>query len=158
MSVKYFLTNIYSSSKMRSYLFGRLNSYLHPLSPSAQPVLQSPYLAKFTLPPTLTSHPHFPSTTSNHFPSLPSLFWLASFSKRAFVIGWYLYQLGPSATWDNGLQSDPGHIKQNCSLAPLWSVQSSPVRSSPSATQACYTDRETDRATAPIHTLTHSLR
>lgn len=75
------------------------------------------------------------------FPSFSLPLLVSLIQKKAFVIGQYLYQLGPSATWDNSLLSDPGHSKQNHSPALHGSVQSIEIQSSPSATQANLSDR-----------------
>lgn len=75
------------------------------------------------------------------FPSFSLPLLVSLIQKKAFVIGQYLYQLGPSATWDNSLLSDPGHSKQNHSPALHGSVQSIEIQSSPSATQASLSDR-----------------
>ena len=66
-------------------------------------------------------------SASIHYLSSPLPLPVSLIERKAFVIGQYLYQVGPSATWDNGLQSDPGHSRRNPSLPLRVSLQSSQV-------------------------------
>lgn len=128
-----------------------LSTFVTPSKMSAFiacPLLFSPFLAASNSVIYCATHtditPSFSCHTSNHLPSLPSLILLSLIQNMSFVIGQYLYQVGPCATWDNSFQSDPGHSNQNHFSALLGSVQSSP-----SAIQASFTDRLRHRRDSP---------
>lgn len=156
------LTPIFCSRNHNFHRLYRSVNFLIPFSPSLPFFLCSlPHLLFASTSqnqPATPPHPtpphhslsfclYFNSLNSFSLPPLPLLVSLIQW--KAFVIGQYLYQLGPGATWDNGLQSDPGHSKQNHSPALHGSVQSSLVQSSLSATHPA---SQTGTGTALFHT------